>query len=383
MKDTLSKIVMGLILILFLLPLHLYGEEIAPPLTVKAFDTPNDGGGSITITWELSPDDSILSGYEIWRSDHPDTGYTMVGYVGRGIKSYKDDKKVTNGVSYHYRVRGRTRGYEISAFTEAPSPVVSSYQWYHKGKTNVLVAIIVFTGFLLYFIFSARKGKPLFIRQIAGLDALDEAVGRATEMGKPLLYVPGLGYLDEIATIASMNILGRIAKKVAQYNTPIMVPVADPIEMMVARQVVKQGYLEAGRPDAYKEESVFFITTSQFAFAAAVAGIMVREKPATNLFLGWFRAESLLLAETGNMTGAIQIAGTDQVSQLPFFVTACDYTIIGEELYAASAYLAKDPVLLGSIKAQDWLKFIILVFIVTGTVTTLLGIPFIRILFNI
>ncbi|GAH92313.1 unnamed protein product, partial [marine sediment metagenome] len=65
-------------------------------------------------------------------------------------------------------------------------------------------------------------------------------------------------------------------------------------------------------------------------------------------------AESLIMAETGAQTGAFQIAGTDSVLQLPFFVTACDYTLIGEELYAASAYLSHEPLLLGSLKAQDY-----------------------------
>ena len=80
---------------------------------------------------------------------------------------------------------------------------------------------------------------------------------------------------------------------------------------------------------------------------------MVREKPGANLLLGMFYAESLVLAETGASVGAIQIAGTDAISQLPFFVTACDYTIIGEELYAASAYIGREPTLLGSLKGQD------------------------------
>jgi hypothetical protein len=166
-----------------------------------------------------------------------------------------------------------------------------------------------------------------------------------------------------VATIASINILGPVAKKVAEYESSIIVPNADPIVMSVTRQVVKESFLEAGRPDAYNEDMVFFLTDSQFGFAAAVDGIMMREKPATNLFIGMFWAESLILAETGNMTGAIQIAGTDAVAQLPFFVTACDYTIIGEELYAASAYLSRTPVLVGSLKAQDIGKGFVIILI--------------------
>jgi hypothetical protein len=205
-------------------------------------------------------------------------------------------------------------------------------------------------------------------------------------MGKPILFVPGLSTMSDVATIAAINILGPVAKKAAEYETTIIVPNRNPIVATVTREVVKGAYLEAGRPDAFKEDSVFFITTSQFAYTAAVDGIMIREKPATNLFLGMFYAESLILAETGAATGAIQIAGTDAVAQLPFFVTACDYTIIGEELYAASAYLSREPKLLGSLKAQDWGKVVILFFIILGTVFGLLRLPGftnIRSLFNL
>jgi hypothetical protein len=169
--------------------------------------------------------------------------------------------------------------------------------------------------------------------------------------------------MSDIATIASLNILGPVAKKIAEYETRLIVPNRDPIVMTVAKEVVKESYSEAGRPDAYSDNDVFFLTDSQFGYAAAISGIMTREKPATNLLLGMFWAESLIMAEAGNTAGAIQIAGTDAVSQLPFFITSCDYTIIGEELYAASAYLSREPLLMGTLKAQDYFKGMIIAFI--------------------
>ena len=83
-------------------------------------------------------------------------------------------------------------------------------------------------------------------------------------------------------------------------------------------------------------------------------GAMVREKPAACFYMGVFYAERLLLlAETGNSVGAIQVAGTAMPAQLPFFVAACDYTLIGEEFFAASAYLSGEPSQLGSLRGQD------------------------------
>ncbi|MFM7841322.1 MAG: DUF6754 domain-containing protein, partial [Nitrospira sp.] len=130
------------------------------------------------------------------------------------------------------------------------------------------------------------------------------------------------------------------------------------------------------KPDVFKEDSNFFITTDQFSYTAAVDGIMLRKKPAANFFMGSYFAESLLLTETGASTGAIQIAGTDSDHQLPFFVTTCDYTLIGEELYAASAYLSREPIQLGTLRGQDIGKACILGTIAVGTAVATVAVLF-------
>src|SRR5207249_11662273 len=141
----------------------------------------------------------------------------------------------------------------------------------------------------------------------------------------------------------------------------------------IAEEMVKGGYLHAGRPEQYDPNSVRFVSPEQFAYVAAVTGIMLRDRPAAHIFMGSFYAESLMLAETGFSTGAIQVAGTANVHQLPFFVVACDYTLIGEELFAASAYLSGEPRLVGGLKGADMLKVVIIVVIVVGSGLETLG----------
>jgi hypothetical protein len=343
---------------------------LAPPGPVRAYDAPSDGGGVILIEWQLSPDDDAIEGYEIYRSENG-IDFEKVGYMGRGRPGYEDQTE--DGKKYHYRiaaVKDTTR-----AYSEISAAVTSFPQWLDLNKLNIIVAIFLLGGMILYFIYRARKGKEIFIRRIAGLNAVDEAVGRATEMGKPILFVHGIGYIEYIATIASLNLLGEVAKKTAQYNTRLINPHYDPIVYTVAREIIKESYTKVGRPDAFTPDDIYFVTDSQFAYAAAVDGIMIREKPATNFLIGTFYAESLIMAETGSSTGAIQIAGTDQLAQLPFFVTACDYTLIGEELYAASAYISKEPLLLGAIKGEDWGRLVIGGILIIGS---LVGIFFTR-----
>ncbi len=237
---------------------------------------------------------------------------------------------------------------------------------FNVDKLNVLVTLALIGGLILYFIYHARRGRALFIRQIPGLLSVQEAIGRATELGKPILYVSGIGGEADVATIASMNILGYIAGYVADYETDLLVPCINPVVMTIEQELVRDSYTRAGRPENFKQDNVYFLTDQQFAYAAAVSGIMMRERPAANFFMGSFAAESLVLAETGAATGAIQIAGTSSPSQIPFFIVACDYTLIGEELFAAGAYLSREPLLLGSLKGQDIAKLFIMAALIIG-----------------
>ncbi|MGB8656862.1 MAG: DUF6754 domain-containing protein [Candidatus Zixiibacteriota bacterium] len=249
-----------------------------------------------------------------------------------------------------------------------------SHTWFNPHRANMLVFLILFFIAIVVFIERAKVGKSLFIRRIAGLDAIEEAVGRATEMGKPVLYISGIEDVDNIQTVASMIILGNVAKMVAIYETPLYVPICMPFVVPIAEERVKEGYAAAGKPDAYNRDNIRFISSEQFAYAAGVNGIMLREQPAANLMFGSFYAESLLMAETGLSTGAIQVAGTANIHQLPFFVVACDYTIIGEELFATSAYLSKEPKLLGSLKGSDLAKAVIMIILALGAILETAGI---------
>ena len=240
-------------------------------------------------------------------------------------------------------------------------------------RTNAFIFLIIFSAAVLIYTSWARAGKSLFLRKIPGLDAVEEAVGRATEMGRPVLFIPGIQELDEIETIAGVSILGRVARITAQYETPLMVPVRYPLVLAAGQEVVEQAYIEMGKGDVYDQDMVRYVAGEQFAFTANVNGYMMRERPATNIYMGAFFAESLLLAETGNAAGSIQIAGTAQPQQLPFFIAACDYTLMGEELYAASAYLSHEPVMLGGLKGQDFVKMLIVIALIIGVLLVTFG----------
>ncbi len=226
----------------------------------------------------------------------------------------------------------------------------------------------------------AKKKLPQF-RRLSGLDALPEMVGRAAEMNRPVHFTTGLGDLTSTVApqlVAGLAVLAHVAELCANYGVKMIYSVYQAQVMPIATELMREAYLKAGKIDEFiPEESVRYLSGEQFAYASAVQGIAEREKPAANIMIGPFYAESMLFAETFNRIGSIQLAGTARGYQIPFFAVICDYLLISEEIYAAGAYLSKDHVQSGSIMGQDYGKILALILMILGVLATTLGSSFI------
>jgi len=365
-----------------------FAQAIPTPRAVVAKDDAEDRKGTnLSVTWQTPqgppPAGMQLAGFRIHVEEGKEKAKVTDALADpeateAGVSDLKPWRDYRVGVSAFYLSTGTQFAPDDTVPTALPlaatesaiaysAPVRPRGTWFKNELMNVLVIGLLITAIVVLTIMLARR-RDMYVRPITGLQAVDDAIGRATEMGRPILYVAGLASIGDIATIAAILIMGHLVRRTAAYETPILVPCNEPLVMAIQREIAHEAYLEAGKPDAYDPENIFYVTDSQFGYVAAVDGIMIRQKPAANFYMGSFAAESLILAETGAASGAIQIAGTDSDTQLPFFITSCDYTLMGEELYAASAYLSRDPILLAQLKGQDLGKIAISAVLLIGTV---------------
>ena len=378
---------------------------LAPPTDVSVEDVPDDIGTQMLVMWSTSPSEAALvagkralAGYAIFRRvaetgdglesiGEQATGASEIGFPANfdfqaeqpiGSVSYGRtrfvDENVEAGSTYLYAVAATGPGDTFSPLAVAGFAVTAQMEYFNVGKLWFLIIMLMISLVIIGFVWYAKQGGEIKVRPIAGLEAVSEAVGRATEMGKPVLFVPGILDINDIQTVAGITVLANVAKTAAQYDAQLKVPTARSLVMTTARETVEAAYLGEGRPDAYNEDNIYYLTDEQFGYTAGVQGVMVREEPAACFYMGAFYAESLILAETANSIGAIQVAGTAMPSQLPFFVAACDYTLIGEEFFAASAYLSNDPEQLGSLKGQDIGKIIAAALLVLGCLIATLAV---------
>jgi hypothetical protein len=258
------------------------------------------------------------------------------------------------------------------AAEETPARHAEGATWFREKRAVNLGAVVLFSAAFFWLMVRSRRGKTSYVRPIAGLEAIGDAVGRAAEMGRPIAYIPGLSDVSDPATAASMSILSEVAHRAARLRCPVNVPNFSPLTFPVARVVVKDAFVRAGRGEDFSPDDVAYLTSRHMTYTMAVVGMLTRKKVAANFLIGHFYSESLILAETGASVGARQIGGCDSVSQLPFFITTCDYTLIGEELFAAGALMSGDPVSRSTIAANDWLKAGAGALLVVGLVLMLL-----------
>ena len=343
------------------------GAAPGAPGGLEGADHPGDNGTAIDLRWTLSTDDRAefkprrVKGYRLERRAVPSAaggpkGDTSADETQRfdlpyGVSQFVD-RQCEPGRPYQYRLWAVGPGGE-SAAVETAGSVTPRRQWFDTTRAGFAAILLAICGAVIWFTERAKRGKSLHVREIAALRAMQEAVGRATEMGRPCLFIPGIEDMNEIATVAGVAILSHVAETAADYQSEIVVPTTRSLVMTAAQEAVWGAYLKADRADDYRPDRIYYVSDEQFAYVAHVTGYMVREKPAACFYTGVFYAESLIFAETGNSVGAIQIAGTSEATQLPFFVAGCDYTLMGEELFAASAYLTREPQQLGSLKGQD------------------------------
>jgi hypothetical protein len=376
------RLALGVVVSALLSPCSAHAQPPAPrpPTALTAADRSWDNGTGVALRWSLSPDEGRLLGYIVRRRAADDAEFVRVDMAPPGTTAFVVPD-LTAGRSYVFQVTAVSPD-NVESIPVVSGAVTPRMNAFDGTRLWFLVTLILFCGSVVLFIALARRGMPMKVRRIAGLESVDNAVGRATEMGRPCLFIPGIQDMNEIQTIAGLTILGHVARTVAEYDATIEVPTSKSLVMTTARETVQSAFLAAGRPDAYNPDSVYYVSDEQFGYVGYLQGLMVRERPAACFYLGSFFAEALLLAETGNSIGAIQIAGTAQPAQLPFFVAACDYTLIGEEFLAASAYLSGEPDQLGSLKGQDVGKLIVAAGIMAGvaaaTIVSLTGSTFVE-----
>jgi hypothetical protein len=169
-----------------------------------------------------------------------------------------------------------------------------------------------------------------------------------------------------VETLAGLTLLEGLAQPAATGAAPLLVTTASPLVLPMAQAILHRAYERAGYPAEYDPRQVRFIAPNPNAYAVGTASLVRQEKVGTSALVGSFGDEYLLLGEAGARDGVVQVAGTAQVHTLPFVFTTAEHPLLGEEIFAAGAYLSGRVAHLAGLMAQDHMRLVVVVVILAG-----------------
>jgi hypothetical protein len=237
----------------------------------------------------------------------------------------------------------------------------------------LIVAVILFVALTLW-----RRRSPAAFRVIEAYERLNRSVGLAVENGTRLHISLGRGNLLTArggSALAALAMLRRLAERTSVSDRPPVVTSGDASLAILSQDTLQSGYRAAGAEDQYRFSTGRLTGLTPFAYAAGSLPVIHDENVTANIILGDLGAESALLVEAAERQNTGLIAASDNLSAQSVFYAAAQEPLIGEELFAAGAYVGAGASHDASLNVQDILRWLIILAIIIGAGLKILGAP--------
>ncbi len=233
------------------------------------------------------------------------------------------------------------------------------------------ILLLLFLVLLLISIARVKVGHRPGLRHIPAFEGLKGFTARAVETGRPFHLSLGIGSMANETTadsLAGLSVLNYLADQASSTGMHPTISMADPTVMLFAQNALRaaQSHNLPETEAAYR--NVHWIAPQPAAYAAGVMSLIGTDNLDTNVMVGNFGDEYLLMGEVAARQGRSLIAGTSDPNTLPFIYASAQETLLGEEIYAAGAYLQQRPTHLGSLLAQDTMRWIVAAIILAGVI---------------
>ena len=243
----------------------------------------------------------------------------------------------------------------------------------------LLIIALIVVGLTLWHHARALSGKrPISRRPLPGLDVMRRALARGAETGRAIHLSPGSGAVGTRSgtaeTVAGLLAAERVASEAALNGAPILVSSGDAVAHLALRGSLRQAYQRAGLGQDYDPVNVQLLAHQDpMAYASGVTTLYGRQKLEVSQLIGGFGQEFLLAGEVGAQRDVPQLAGATTTTALPLIYLTADGALIGEEIYAAEAYLARSPAPLARLLTQDALRTVVIIAILVLLLLTVFG----------
>lgn len=240
----------------------------------------------------------------------------------------------------------------------------------------IALGLLIFSGVLLLGITLLRRKYPGALRRIDAYERLNKSVGLAVESGTRLHISLGRGNLFTTrgaSALAGLAMLRKLTERTSLSDRPPIVTSGDASLAILAQDTLQSGYRAAGAQDQYRFSTGRLTGLTPFAYAAGTIPVARDENVSANVFMGDFGAESALLVEAAERENSTLIAASDNISAQSVFYASSQDPLIGEELFAAGAYVGAGASHEASLVVQDVLRWGIIIAIAIGSLLKFVG----------
>ena len=237
--------------------------------------------------------------------------------------------------------------------------------------------ILLCLGLVLFYVFSDRNRQKTNLRDIRAFSHFRREVDLAVEAGKRLHVSLGRGNINDLqggAAFIGLSILDRCARASSNSDRPPMTTSGDGLLTILSQDTLQSTYRNLATEQRYDPTNARLTGLTPMAYAAGSLPTIHDEHVSANFFAGHFGTEIGLMTEAGERSHALTVAGTDNITAQAVLYATSDEPLLGEELYAAGAYLGANPAHSASLRMEDILRWVIVVAIVIGAILKLLGI---------
>ena len=239
-----------------------------------------------------------------------------------------------------------------------------------------LAFVVVFIFLMIILAVASRNQPKQNLREISAFTRLGRAIGLAVEAGKRMHITLGWGGLIDLkgaSALVGLTILERITRLASISDRPPVATSGDGVLGILSQDTLSGTYKAVGAGFQYDPTSGRVTGLTPVSYAAGAMPVIYDEQVSATILAGHFGSEAALITDAAERNDSLSVAGSDSIPATSVFIAAAQEPVIGEELFAAGAYINAGPVHASSLRTQDIFRWVLVGAILIGALLKLLG----------
>lgn len=237
--------------------------------------------------------------------------------------------------------------------------------------------VILFTVLMILFWARDRKRAKQNLRAIQAFSKLKRGIGLAVEAGQRLHLSLGHGGITgqtSAPAFLGLSLLQRIARAASISDRPPVASSGEAAQAILSQDTLRSAYRAINAESQFDPDAAQLTGLTPFSYAAGALPIVYDQQVSVNILAGSFGSEVALITDAAERTGSMSLGGSENLTAQAVLYASAQEPLIGEELFAAGAYVQAGPLHGASLKTQDVLRWLLIGAILAGAALKLVGV---------